>query len=143
MSTSTTLKPKQRAFLAAYAVCGGISRAAKLAQTPRTNHYEWMLNNAEYAATFEDAKEQACELLEQEARRRAVDGVKKPVFYKGKKIASVVEYSDNLLMFLLKSLKPERYRDNAKIEHTGTAGGPLEIQVTFVRSPNADEPPPV
>jgi hypothetical protein len=127
------LKPKQRAFLAAFASCGILTPAAKKAKVARAQHYVWK-KDPEYSAAFEEATDEACELLEAEARRRAATGTLKPVFYQGKKCGSVREYSDVLLMFLLKSLKPERYRDNAKIEHAGPNGGPLEVRVTFVRA---------
>ena len=43
-----------------------------------------------------------CDALEAEARRRAVEGVRKPVFYQGVICGWVGEYSDTLLIFLLK-----------------------------------------
>ena len=51
-------------------------------------------------------------LLEAEADRRAVEGVVKPLFYKGQRLpVEVREYSDVLLMFRLKALRPEQYRE--------------------------------
>ena len=37
-----------------------------------------------YVQAFAEAKEEACELLQAEARRRAVDGVDLPLLYKGR-----------------------------------------------------------
>jgi len=59
--------------------------------------------------------EEGYDPLEHEARRRAVDGVKKPVFYKGEEVAEVREYSDVLLMFLLKGYRPDRFNPGAKL----------------------------
>jgi hypothetical protein len=54
----------------------------------------------------------ACDILEAEAHRRAVEGVEKPVgWYKGRPGGYVREYSDVLLIFLLKGLRPEKYKD--------------------------------
>ncbi|MHC5536960.1 hypothetical protein ACYOEI_01645 [Singulisphaera rosea] len=50
--------------------------------------------------------------LESEARRRALDGVEKPVFYRGQKCGAIREYSDALLMFLMKAARPERFRES-------------------------------
>jgi len=36
-----------------------------------------------------------------EARRRAIEGVEKPLFYQGQNIATLREYSDGLLEFLI------------------------------------------
>ena len=54
----------------------------------------------------------AGDILEAEAHRRAVEGVEEPVgWYKGQAGGTVRRYSDVLLMFLLKGVLPERYKD--------------------------------
>lgn len=50
-----------------------------------------------------------------EADRCAVEGVDHPVTHQSKVTAHYKEYSDNLLMFRLKALAPEKYRDNQKV----------------------------
>jgi len=47
--------------------------------------------------------------LESEAVRRALTGVEVPVFHQGRECGNTVKHSDQLLMFLLKTLKPSRY----------------------------------
>ena len=69
--------------------------------------------------------ETAVALLEGEARRRALHGREEPVFHQGEEVARVTKYSDNLLMFLLKGLKPEMYRETRRLEPTGASGGPM------------------
>ena len=151
------MNAKQAAFLAAYAGCGIVGPAARAARVARRSHYDWMAD-PEYQAAFKSAKEEAVEALEMEARTRAMVGVAEPVIYQGqlcfdyardaktgavllnddgKPIVSeqplvIWRRSDNLCMFLLKAARPERYRDNATVEHTGPGGGPLAVQVTFV-----------
>lgn len=46
---------------------------------------------------------------EQEAHRRAVDGIDEPVFYKGDECGHIRRYSDRLLEFLLKADNPQKY----------------------------------
>lgn len=121
---------KKKAFLAAYAEAGNITRAAELAGVDRTSHYKW-LNDPEYAEAFKAADEQAGDRLEQEARRRAVEGTQKPVFHQGKQCGVVNEYSDTLLIFLLKGARPEKYKDRVQQEHTGKGGGPIQHEVKF------------
>jgi len=53
--------------------------------------------------------ERAVAALESEAVRRALSGVPVPVFHQGRECGSTVKHSDQLLMFLLKTLKPGRY----------------------------------
>jgi hypothetical protein len=116
-------KPKQRAFLAAVAQTGNITAAAKLSKVGRTLHYEWSKTQPEYAEAFNAAMDQACDLLEVEARRRAMKGIREPVYYLGHEIGHVQKYSDTLLIFLLKGSRPEKYRE--RYEHTGAGGKPL------------------
>ncbi len=119
---------KQAAFLTAYALTGNITTAAIAAQIDRKRHYEWLNNdlNGTYAAAFAAAREQAADLLEQEARRRAVEGWDEPVFYQGEPVGAVRKYDSTLLIFLLKGIRPEKYRERAAVEHTGKGGGPIE-----------------
>lgn len=112
------MTPKQTAFLRTYATTANITSAARFAKVGRRTHYDW-LREPEYAQAFADAKAEACEALEAEARRRAVTGLLRPVFYQGRKTGQVREYSDTLLIFLMKAAMPEKYRDNVKIEHSG------------------------
>jgi hypothetical protein len=61
-------------------------------------------------------------MLEDEAVRRAVDGVRKPIFYKGKpiricgEIVYETEYSDTLLIQLLKAYYPEKFGDKPQVQ---------------------------
>ena len=51
-------------------------------------------------------------------------GVEQPVFYKGEVCGLVRKYSDVLLIFLLKGLRPEVYRKNRHIT------GDMKVNVT-------------
>ena len=53
--------------------------------------------------------DRAVAALESEAVRRALAGVDIPVFHQGRECGNTVKHSDQLLMFLLKTLHPERY----------------------------------
>ena len=116
----TMLRPKQRAFLGVYRQCANVRLAARLARCARSQHY-WWLKQPAYAEAFAEARAEACDALEAEARRRAVKGVRKPVYYKGKVVGFNRKYSDTLLMFLMKGAMPEKYRDNVKMKKTGGA----------------------
>jgi hypothetical protein len=124
----------QKAFLAAYAECGNITLAAKMAKIDRTQHYRW-LADPDYAEQFQAAEEQAVEMLEKEARRRAIEGLKKKKFDKnGQPIIDPEtgeqyvehEYSDTLLIFLLKGARPEKYRDRHEISANVNVTAKLE-----------------
>jgi hypothetical protein len=126
---------KQAQFLATYRTCGNIRKTAELTKIERRTHYKWMDNDPSYKERFMEAHEDAIESLEAEALRRAVDGVEKPVFGSGGqgvgtvKVGSIREYSDTLLIFLLKGAKPEKYRDNAKVQLEGSMNHTGNVQI--------------
>jgi len=115
----------QAAFLEAFAECGTIRHAAKAAGIGRQTHYDWLEADPKYADAFAEAEHEACEALEAEARRRAVEGVEQPVFQGGKKIGMIRKYSDTLLIFLLNGANPEKYRQRVWSEISGKNGEPL------------------
>jgi hypothetical protein len=80
-----------------------------------------------FAAAWQDASDFGTEMIEYEATRRAYHGTLRPVFYKGKPCGSIREYSDQLLMFLLRARKPAVYRETHKLEHSEPTGGPIRI----------------
>src|SRR5688572_1536656 len=117
------LHPKKRAFLAAYSIYGTVSRACEAAQISRPTHYHWLKDDDSetYKRALEDAKERACEALEDEARRRATEGVDKPIVRNGFVVGTYKEFSDTLLIFLMKGAMPQKYKDRVQTEHTGDA----------------------
>jgi len=122
--------PKKRALLAAFRETASISRAAAMAEVRRTSHYDWMKDPA-YAAAFNEAREQAAQVLEDEAVRRAHEGVEEPIFQGGRRVGTVRKYSDVLLIFLLKGLRPDRYKERVAAEHTGKdSTQPIVIRIS-------------
>lgn len=122
---------KKSAFLSALADTGIILRACEVSGTPRTNVYRWREDPA-FESALKLAQEEATERLELEARRRAFEGTDKPVFQGGQLVGYIREYSDTLLIFTLKALRPDKYRENAKIEHSG--GIDLQVSVTIAEA---------
>jgi hypothetical protein len=124
--TLQDLTPKKRrkkawetVFLDALAESGNVSKAAAVAHITRPTAYA--LRNSpdapDFTEAWEDALEEAGDLMELEARRRAVDGTQKPVFYQGDIVGHIREYSDTLLIFLLKAAKPEKYRERTSTDN--------------------------
>lgn len=118
------------AFLAALRTGGSAAYAAGKAGVGRTAVYEWRAADPEFAAEWDSAVEEGTDRLEDEAVRRGAIGVETPVFYKGRQIASVKEYSDMLLQAQLNARRPDKYRARGSVEMTGKDGGPLVIQIT-------------
>ena len=120
MANRTKVTPKKRSeFLAELCVSGNVTKAAAVTAVSRQEWYRERDANADFAKAWEEAVEIGVEALEDEARRRAYDGVEEPVFHKGEEVARVRKYSDVLLMFLIKAHKPEKYRERVDQNITG------------------------
>jgi hypothetical protein len=136
MANRTILTPQKRAeFVEQLFEHGNVTVAARAIGVSRASLYEARERDEAFAAEWDNAVQSYCDLLEYEADRRAMKGVEKPLLYKGAIVAHVHEYSDALLMFRLKSLRPEKYRERASVEHGGQGGGPLEIHITRYAAP--------
>ena len=83
-------------------------------------HYVAFRKGGDYAAAFELAKGCALEVMEVEARRRAVAGWDEPVFQSGEHVGDKRKFSDVLLIFMLKAADPDKYADRHKTELTVT-----------------------
>lgn len=114
-----TLSARQRAFLKAFEIAGTVRSAAKAAKTARSNVYRWRQESPTFEKEFQLSKDRACDSVVDEAARRALRGVPKLRLFAGKPIFDPktgaaytdLEFSDVLLMFLIKSMRPDEYRD--------------------------------
>lgn len=88
----------------------------------RQTVYDIRGRDQEFSDEWDSAIEAGVQVLEQEARRRAVDGYERPVYQGGVLVGSVQEFSDPLLMFLLRARRPHLYRERHehKHEHRGS-----------------------
>jgi hypothetical protein len=109
----------QRRFLIALSFCGSTVRASEFSGHSRRSYWRWCEHDEAFRLALNEAKAIAIERLEEECRRRAEEGVVKttPIYFQGHKVGEKVErvYSDLLLMFLLKGLAPEKYRERSDI----------------------------
>lgn len=104
---------KKAEFLDAYRLCGWVRKASEITKINPSRHNNWLKSDPVYKTAFEEAKKDALEVLEAAAFQRAVHGVRKPTgWYKGQPGGFVTEYSDYLLVVLLKAICPEKYREH-------------------------------
>jgi hypothetical protein len=96
-------KAWQRPWLQAYLDYGTIVAACEKAGVGRSTVYDEMKRNPDFQAIVTEIEESITESLEQEGIRRAMDG------------------SDQLLMFMLRSRKPQTYSDQHRVIHSGTS----------------------
>jgi hypothetical protein len=93
---------------------GSITRACRAAGICRTTFYHRRNEDETFRAAVLEALEEACDLLEDEARRRAM------------------KCSDVLLIFLLKAHRPEKFRERFDVRTS--VGVQLEIVEEIVEA---------
>ena len=118
---------KKKTFLEAFSHTGTIAHAAREAGFNPRQHWRWLERDPEYKERFQEAEAIFIDVLQRELFRRAVEGVPRPVFYKGAKVGEVTEYSDACLIFALKAHDP-KYRALDRLELAGPHSGPIEVR---------------
>lgn len=132
--------------LAELAKSGSISKACELASVTRSLFYTRRDNDEAFAKQCSDAIEESIEILELEARRRAHEGLERKKFDRGEPLLDPAtgqqyierEYSDTLLIFLLKAHRPDKYRERQEVLHGGkiqNEHGPMVA--TIIANPTA------
>jgi hypothetical protein len=105
MTRPTKRTPKkedwQAKFLKLLSNTGNVTLSARGAGIARRSVYDYRHADAQFAAGWEAAIDEAVEMLEAEAWARAR------------------KTSDTLLIFLLKANRPGKYRENIKVDHEG------------------------
>ncbi len=126
-SDKRTKEQQQADFLAALQEYASVSRACKRVKVSRTNVYYWLKHDPAFKVGFDEAAEVASFALEDEAIRRAYEGTNKPVYQKGELVGYIREYSDTLMIVLLKARMPEKYKDKSAMELGGMGGKPITV----------------
>ena len=102
--------PRQAAqFFRVLAASGSVSLAAKRAGLCRATLYAHRAANPAFARRWADALGLGVEKVRDEVFRRALVGIKKPVFHAGEMVGKVKHYDNRLLWSLLRSHEPETY----------------------------------
>ena len=108
---------ERECFLARLAHGWSVTHAAQEAGHARQRFYELRDEEKAFADQWAHALDAGTEVLEDEARRRAVDGYDEETFdAEGRLLRRVRRYDGALLQLLLRGRRPEKYRDNASVE---------------------------
>lgn len=128
----------RQAFLGAFEYAGMVSEACRMVGISRSTAYLERQRNEEFAVAWADVDEKVVDKLEAEAFRRAHDGVDKPLVSAGQLVTTAKEYSDGLLMFLLKAKRPERYRERVDVKHGGEIRQAVRVDLSKLDDTDLD-----
>lgn len=102
-STNSTYKERLRdAFLSALKNTGSVLASCEISTLARSTAYDWRDSDKDFARAWDKALDRSVEALEDEAISRRKEGVDRPVFQGGVKVGVIREYSDQLLIFILR-----------------------------------------
>lgn len=102
MSVTEFTPKKREKFLKSLQKIPNVSEACRVAQVSRVTVYNHRNSDEAFKAEWDEALGEGAEALEAVAMQRASSGA-----------------SDTLMIFLLKGLYPQKYRDNVHHNHTG------------------------
>lgn len=119
---------KHNIFFAELAKHGLVATAARTAEIDRSNAYKLRDADPEFAERWLEALELYADGLEEAAHRRAVEGIPKGVWHQGQQVGEELQYSDSLLLAMIKAKRKREYGDASKIELTGADGGALKVE---------------
>lgn len=108
--TDRTIAGKTK-LLARLATGASISASAKSALVARSTYYEWRESDPEFVRLADEAIETGTDVLEDSALRQAKSG------------------NTTLMVLLLKSRRPDKYKDRSESAFTGPNGTPLIISI--------------
>jgi hypothetical protein len=117
-------------FIAELAERGRVDLAAAAVGVHRFSLYRIRHADPAFARRWDEAIDAAVQALEDEAVRRARDGVEEPVFYQGAECGRIRRYSDSLLIQLLKAHRPEKYRERSDVNVRGS----LDVRTALVNA---------
>lgn len=107
----TTLKEQ---FLLNLEAMEFLGKALSVTHISRYTYNQWYEDDIDFRNKVDGLRMEITAQYQREAKRRAIEGVLKPIYYKGRLIDVTREYSDNLLMFELKR-RDNTYRDNFNV----------------------------
>ena len=111
----------QKAFLACLEQTGSVTAAAQAAKMGRSMVYQHKRSDPEFARRWDEALDIAADTLEDEARKRAFGG------------------SDVLLMFLLKGIRPQKWRESRATLAPAELNRMIEVELKRLAAAKGEE----
>ncbi len=109
MPKQTITQAQRERFLEALAETRNVTVAARAAGIARRAALALKAGDPDFAEAWADAEEEATDLLEHAARRRAIEGWEEPVYYHGQEIGRVRRFSEELMLLFLRAERPGKF----------------------------------
>ena len=124
-------------FLAKLEETAVIALAAKAAGISRSNAYAARNRDPKFARKWDEALNVAVDMLEAKAHQIAFQGVPMKIFWKGEEIGENRQFPVELIKFLLSAHRPEKYRQNHAVTHSGEIGTTGRVEIVLIDEDDA------
>lgn len=136
---ANTAKAK-RTFLEELAKAKSLEHAARAAGVTRRAFYDLRFDSegrlTDFGREVADAIEAGTDRLEDALLDLGVTGDEVHIYDRaGNLLRTERKRNVAAIIVLLKARRPEKFRDNYRVEHTGADGAPLEVKLTFQPDP--------
>jgi hypothetical protein len=129
INTDSTPKKRPRSkkelFLDSFSENANVMLSARAAGIDRSTVYKWLEHDETFSLAFNQAKENAKDVLRAEIYRRSVEGWDEDVYQLAKFAGTVRKYDTTLLIFHAKMMMPE-YRDKQTVDVNANVTGSVQ-----------------
>jgi len=128
MSQNPKITPAfKKKFLKLLSETGHVSNCCSALNVSRNEMYRHREKSPKFKEKWIQALSHAVELLEDEAWRRAYEGIDRAVWYKGEAVGTEKHYSDTLLMHRLNAERPDKYHYRQQVD--ANVSGEIVVKV--------------
>lgn len=124
--TDTQVVEAKGTIVRSLAMKGNVREATDAAGISRTLAYAWRDKDEGFREAWDDSVNEAVDRMEREMWRRGIEGFDRPVIYQGEITDTYTDYSDSLLLTLIKGHRPEKYKERR--EHSTPPGQPMQLE---------------
>jgi len=119
---------------------GIIKHACQNLNVSRSALYDKRETDEKFRAAWDKAVDRGMDVLEDEAKKRALSGEREPIYYQGKRVGYMMKKSDFCLAMVLKAHRA-KYR-TSRTELTGPQGEPLPPVTIYLPDNRRDKKAP-
>ena len=102
-----------------------MTESAAAAGVDKRRFYELRAQDEAFAAEWEEANQSGVDIVEDELRHRAFGYGEETWDGDGNLLRRVRRKDTQALLAMARARRPEKFRDNMRVEHSGSDGGPI------------------